>query len=50
MGSDSHCAWVTPKKLSTKQRELLQELAKIEGEPVDDGIVDKLKKKFRGKV
>lgn len=40
----------TPKKLSARQKDLLQELAKIENEPVDDGIVDKLKKKFRGKT
>ncbi|HVO31411.1 MAG TPA: DnaJ C-terminal domain-containing protein, partial [bacterium] len=42
---------VTPKKLSARERELLQELAKIEGESIaDDGLVNKIKKKFRGKA
>jgi molecular chaperone DnaJ len=42
---------VTPKKLTAKHKELLIELAKLDGETVgDDGIVDKLKKKFRGKA
>lgn len=40
----------TPSKLSARERELFEELAKIEGEAVaDPGLVDKIKKKFRGK-
>lgn len=42
---------VTPKKLSARQKELLQELAKIDGAATseDDGMLGKIKKKFRGK-
>ena len=44
---------VTPKKLSARQRELLEELAKLDGAAAtseDDGLVGKIKKKFRGKT
>lgn len=42
----------TPKKLSAKQKELLLELAKLDGNATaeDDGLVGKIKKKFRGKA
>lgn len=42
---------VTPKKLSARQKELLQELAKLEGSATaeDDGVLGKIKKKFRSK-
>lgn len=41
---------VTPKKLSARQRELLEELAKLDGtETADDGLLGKFTKKFRGK-
>lgn len=42
---------VTPKKLSARQKELLQELAKLDGAATseDDGMLGKLKKKFRAK-
>lgn len=42
---------VTPKKLSARQKELLQELAKLDGAATsdDDGVLGKLKKKFRAK-
>lgn len=43
---------VTPKKLGARQRELLEELAKLEGAATseDEGLVGKIKKKFRGKA
>lgn len=43
---------VTPKKLSARQKELLRELAEIEGPaeaPGDDGLIGKFKKKFKGR-
>ena len=43
---------LTPKKLSARQRELLEELAKLDGAATneDDGVLGKIKKKFRGKA
>ena len=42
---------VTPRRLSARQRELLEELATLEGASTagDDGVLGKIKKKFRGK-
>lgn len=36
-----------PKKLSSKQQELLEELAEIEGDEVNESILEKFKRRFR---